>query len=247
MNQRSRLLIYERKEVLLLGVLAVLVAVFAFTFGIHLGKRVPPRGKAGSSTGSEVGSVKQIADQAPTRAEAQEKVAAASDVVDEALDEALRQEVAETGLKLDQPVQVELPRTTVAEKKAERKAERKAEKKPEKKVVSEAKVPSSVPYALQILAVPASDAGALEAEVQKLEKAGLQPWVRKADLGSKGIWYRVYHGRFATREEAETVGARLKGEGKISGFVTAKAPAGAPQADGGAAPAVDTHGKDHHE
>jgi len=231
MSQRSRLLIYERKEVVLLGILSVLVAIFAFTFGIHLGKRVPPKGKPASVEGSEVGHVNQISDQAPTRAEAQEKVAAAPGAAAEMMDEAIQAEVAAVGLKLDKPVQVELPKKTVAEKKAHAPAP--VEKKVSAPVASAVALTATLAtglargapqgaFTLQIFAFPVSDSASLQKGLAKLTAAGLQPWVRQVEIPSKGSWYRVQQGGFATLEAAEKAGAQLKSAGKIDGFVVTR-------------------------
>ena len=50
MEQKQRFFIYDRKEMGVLLFLGVMVAIFAFTLGVHLGKKValtrPRRGSA---------------------------------------------------------------------------------------------------------------------------------------------------------------------------------------------------------
>jgi hypothetical protein len=244
MSQRSRLLIYERKEVVLLGILTLLVAVFAFTFGIHLGKRVPPRTKPVAADGSSVGQVSQISDQAPTRAEAQEKVVEANAATGQILDQELKEEVGSAGLQLEKPVQVELPKKTIAEKKAA------AEKKPavEKKKTAphseaapassttsaglESALARSAPaglFTVQILSAPAAEAESLGKALGRFSAAGLHPWARRAEIPGKGSWIRLYLGGFATRDAAEKSASGWKKAGKVDGYVVAKSPAEAPK------------------
>jgi len=246
MSQRSRLLIYERKEVVLLGILTLLVAVFAFTFGIHLGKRVPPRTKPAAADGSSVGQVNQISDQAPTRAEAQEKVAEANAATGQILDQELKEEVGTSGLQLEKPVQVELPKKTIAEKKAaleKKKPARHAENAPAAATASglESALVRSAPagaFTVQALSAPAAEAESLGKALGRFSAAGLDPWARRAEIPGKGSWVRLYLGGFATREAAEKTASGWKASGKIDAYVVAKVPGEAPKS---------TPAGEHHE
>jgi len=232
MSQRSRLLIYERKEVILLGVLSLLVAVFAFTFGIHLGKRVPPKGKPATHDGSAVGHVNQISDQEPTRAEAQEKVPEAKAVAGQILDQTLKEEVSSSGLQLEKPVQVKLPKKTITEKKVILGMKGTTGKK----VVPENTQPTgdlasalarnapSGAFTVQILAAPASESERLGKSLARFSAAGLEPWARRAEIAGKGSWIRLYQGGFASRELAEKSAAGWKAAGTIDSYVVAKSP-----------------------
>ncbi|AMV71590.1 SPOR domain-containing protein [Desulfuromonas carbonis] len=60
------------------------------------------------------------------------------------------------------------------------------------------------------------DAGVLQA---RLAKKGFEAFVQQADLGSKGVWYRVFVGPLAGADAAEGVAARLKAEEKLSPLV----------------------------
>ena len=99
MERKSRVLIYERKEVLLLLGLAAMVGLFAFTFGVHLGKRVPTKAAAPEQAHSavhesEVPGVNSLPDHEPTRHEAQEQAAHADgdiEVFPDEVDPARRQ------------------------------------------------------------------------------------------------------------------------------------------------------------
>jgi DedD protein len=60
------------------------------------------------------------------------------------------------------------------------------------------------------------DAGVLQA---RLAKKGMEAYVQQANLGSKGIWYRVFVGPLASSTAAQQVAARLKAEEKLSPLV----------------------------
>ena len=47
MERKKRLFIYEGKELTVLVILGSTVAAFAFTLGVHLGKRVSPKPAGG--------------------------------------------------------------------------------------------------------------------------------------------------------------------------------------------------------
>lgn len=79
------------------------------------------------------------------------------------------------------------------------------------------------PATADVPAKPASESGGFtiqvrsspnEAEarqfVDSLKSAGFDAYVMRADLGAKGVWYRVRVGRFQTREEAQREVGKLR-------------------------------------
>ena len=107
-KSRQRMFIYDRKEVTVLTVLGVLVALFAFTLGVHLGKKV--RGGLGSWTGPDAQSVDTSTDKIPEPGDLTEQSKGAFGAVDDTLSHMLRDEVEKAGLKLDQGRQIDLPK-----------------------------------------------------------------------------------------------------------------------------------------
>jgi DedD protein len=63
------------------------------------------------------------------------------------------------------------------------------------------------------------DTGAAAAFKQKLDAKGYSLFVEQADLGSKGVWYRVYAGPYGDRAAAEQIALRLHQQEKISPLV----------------------------
>jgi hypothetical protein len=66
-----------------------------------------------------------------------------------------------------------------------------------------------------------ADAGARggRAAAAALASAGFDAYVVRADLGKRGVWYRVRVGRFATRDEARAAAAKLRGSGRAGNAI----------------------------
>jgi len=73
------------------------------------------------------------------------------------------------------------------------------------------------PFILQISSSRNPDeAGVL---LGKLEKKGYQCSIQQADLGAKGVWYRVFVGPAATRADADSLARRIKSDMKIDPLI----------------------------
>jgi cell division septation protein DedD len=57
------------------------------------------------------------------------------------------------------------------------------------------------------------------AAADALKAAGFDAYLMRADLGNRGVWYRVRVGRFASREEARQTAAKLRGSGRASAAI----------------------------
>lgn len=55
--------------------------------------------------------------------------------------------------------------------------------------------------------------------IKRLESYPLRPFVESADLGQKGVWYRVLAGPFATRDDADRAVVLLQEKEKLSAIV----------------------------
>jgi cell division septation protein DedD len=72
-------------------------------------------------------------------------------------------------------------------------------------------------YLVQAAAFPRrEDARALQT---KLAQKGYAAFTEEAQLGAKGVWYRVYVGPYATAGSADAAVARLKAEEKLAALV----------------------------
>ena len=237
MDQKQRFFIYDRKEMGVLLLLGLMVAVFAFTLGVHLGKRVAPKPDVSSTHQAEA--VETLPDQVPNRQELTEQGKGAQQAADESLNESLKEEVDRTGLRLDTARQVQLPEqplsqnagaTTDTKPSASPRPIKKAASSdaPKSAVDSESaqtdfaalrRVPPEGRFTLQIGSYPSLEEARDQSE--SLEALGLKPFVRPAEVKGRQ-WYRVYLDGFPNREMAEKAGARLLGQHKIEAYVVSK-------------------------
>lgn len=210
-QQKQKLFVYGRKEVLVLAGLGVWVAAFAFTLGVHLGKRVVP--KAPSPPGAEPTSASTLEDAAPNRQEIQEQAHALTEGIDETVAQELQEEVQREGLKLNKSRQVLLPgqaksanggATTL--KAVHGKGGHAAA--------------SGAVFTLQVGSFPTL--AEAEAEMKALETRGMKPFLKPSEVKGK-TWHRVYVGGYDTREQAQTAGKNYQEKQWIKSFIVAKA------------------------
>ena len=71
--------------------------------------------------------------------------------------------------------------------------------------VKPSEVPSSsleaIPFTIQVLS--SKDQNKAEKKLEEIKKKGYDAFISAKDLGDKGLWYRVYVGKFNTKQEAE--------------------------------------------
>ena len=70
-------------------------------------------------------------------------------------------------------------------------------------------------YTIQVVSVKKFDV-ALRV-VQKLRDAGLQPFIKNADLGARGRWYRVRVGHYRDKAEAQKALSGMRERLKLQG------------------------------
>ncbi len=239
MDKKQRFFIYDRKEVGVLMLLGVMVAVFAFTLGVHLGKRVMGgKTAAPHATPSEgVAPVAESSSHAETEQAMAQPTAVPSAMVaasEEALNEATHEEVTRTGIKLEDSKQLELPEKTRSknagathlkavpkEPVAETHTPEQKEAMAELNALNEkAKHAAKGAYTLQIGSY--SELKEAQDRIKDLEISGLSPRIHATDIKSKGRWYRIYLGGFATKAAAEKAGEKYRAQGMIDSFIVAK-------------------------
>jgi len=100
---------------------------------------------------------------------------------------------------------------------------------PKAEVIADVKTPTQTPapaqpqsattggFTLQVLS--AKDQNESEASVGRLKGASADAYVMRADLGGRGVWYRVRIGRYQSRAEAQAAGSKLVAAGRISTFI----------------------------
>ncbi len=231
-QQKRRLFIYDRKEVGVLILLGVGVALFAFTLGVHLGKQVVPKAIEAAGEVKPTEPLTTAQEQAPSRTEISQEVKHVPGAVDETLDQSLRDEIAKTGLQVEKPRQIELP-SKLKERTAEHKSGPKPELKTDHEVPHQApvkvtKITESVSsngpsrYTLQVGSYPSlRDA---EPELLKLNENGLRAEVREVEIVGKGKWFRLFVGQFDSVKDADKAGKSFRKERRIADFVVVRSP-----------------------
>lgn len=235
MDQKRRLFIYDRKEVGVLILLGVGVALFAFTLGVHLGKQVVPKAAETVGEAKPVDPLVPAESQAPSRVEISGEVKNVPAAVDETLDQSLRDEIAKTGMKVDQARQVELPREIHQEAKGPEVGNDESAPEPKKRAAADhgqreahpattavSERPVASRYTLQVGSYPSLREA--EPELLKLNENGLRAEVREVELAGKGKWFRLFVGQFESAKDAEKAGKSFKKERRIAEFVVVRAP-----------------------
>lgn len=214
MEQKQRFFIYDRKEMGVLLLLGVMVAIFAFTLGVHLGKRVGSHTLAAAPADAD--SVPTVPDKIPNRQELTEQSKGAQQAADESLNQALHDEVARTGIQVDTPHQVKLPEKPVSENAG---ATTGAAPQPEADAIALHRPVPVGKFTLQIGSYPTMEEARDQAD--SLEALGLKPVMRPADVKGKR-WYRLFAGNFNSKELAEKAGAQYVSQHMIDAFIVSK-------------------------
>jgi cell division protein FtsN len=202
MDKKPRFFIYDRREVAVLVLLGLMVAVFAFTLGVHLGKRAGGKKDSPALTDAAPKGVEAALEASPSEKEIEERARAKQPALNGVLNQATEEEIARTGVRLDAPRQVALPSETRAESKAVPTA------------------PASRRYVLQIGSYPSIIMA--QVQVHVLEARGFKPAIQKAQVAGMGTRFRVMIGDYLTRKEAEKAGALFKSEKKVDTFIVAR-------------------------
>lgn len=205
MDKKQRIFLYERKEILILGVLACLVALFSFTLGVHLGKKVTPA-KSTSAPSTQV-AIEGGRDAVPSNLELQEQQKLQQGAIDESLQKNLQKEVGTTGIRTDISRPVELPKETVAEKAGAQ--------PPMAPAVKAGK------YTLQVGSYLTEKEA--DERTHALDALGMKPFRGTGTVSGKQR-FRVYLGGFPTKREAEEAARRYQKDRVIDSFLVVPTP-----------------------
>ncbi len=231
MGNRQRFYIYGRKEVGVLLLLGTVVAIFAFTLGVHLGKKVGLEGPGGPTTEAEP--LGTTGDKTPGNQELAEQQKNVQEAAEETLNQSLHDEVAKRGVKLDVQRQIELPKESkkvpeaTAEKPLDTAAEKPEHVAPEETAgehghvaippAAETSSDEDGKFSIQVGSFPS--AGEANAQAELLRNKGLQPFTREVTVPKIGVRYRLFVGKFKTKPAAESAAQKYKEQGTIQSFV----------------------------
>ncbi|HKJ04751.1 MAG TPA: SPOR domain-containing protein [Geopsychrobacteraceae bacterium] len=225
----------ERKQALILLVLVLIVSLSSFTLGVMVGRRGAERDMAQSQ--SEQGRI-MVADspstQSATGVGEQIEGAPAEEEKLTFYDNLSRGETVPLGSGInlppeeepvtEPPSEVQVPATLEVAKVSPQ-----AESQPRpgngQASAGTPEIPKEIPraaaggtYSVQVGSFSSvADAGRLK---KSLMQKGYPVFIAEADLGAKGIWYRVRLGPFADAEEAKTALTIADKKDNIKGFVS---------------------------
>ncbi len=249
METKARLFVYDRKEMWVLMSLGAIVAIFAFTLGVHMGKRVAtpanplnevhqagPESGGAHTLGQDAKPVPTAPDLVPNRQELTEQGLGVNQAAEDSLSQALHGEVVKTGIKLDRNLPVDLPSQT--------KAETKSQPKPEASVAATDHTVQNVAEAEGVLPSPAtpeahkaeakkhvsftiqvgshSTEDEAKAQMDEINIHGVKATMKVVDLKAKGKWFRVYVGEYSSQLKADEMGASLKKQKIIESYIVSK-------------------------
>ncbi len=230
MEHKQTFFIYNRREMAVLILLGVLVTIFAFTLGVHFGKRAAIESRPKETAEAVVADTQN--DQLPNRQELTEQGKAVAQAVDESLNETLHDEVIKTGVKLNTPVPVDLPEKTRAVGNGATTAAAntlpptvKTGKPAPTPNEAEQTIPAALrpspggKYTLQVGSYPSVEEAKQQAET--LDAQGHKSFLRSAVVKGKGKWYRVFIGGYQSREGADQAGRMLKNKGVVNSYIVA--------------------------
>jgi cell division protein FtsN len=217
-EQKQRLFIYDRREMGVLVVLGVLVAAFAFTLGIHLGKKVGF--KTVEAPPPNASSIDTAPDKVPNRQELNEQSKGVQQATDEALNQALHDEVGRTGIKLDSPRQLALPEGPRTGNAGATNAVRGGNAEAFESIAAVQRKAIAGKFCLQVGSYP--ELNPARDLVDALEALGLKPLLRAAEVKGRGRWFRVYLGGYESKEEADQAGTRYQTQHVVDSYVVTK-------------------------
>jgi cell division septation protein DedD len=205
-NQTQQIFIFTRREILILVTLGVMLGLFAFTLGVHLGKKVGVSEHI--SEAQVVSTVTSVPDRLPSSNEFHVHSKTVETNVDGLLSEELQAEVKKTGIHIDQPRQMHLPKNTVSANAGA--------------TTPLSHLKKEIKFTLQIGSFPSVDEAAHA--MHNYKKSDLHPFLKEVKVKGKGKWYRVYLGEFPSQEEADSAGKKYKAQKLVPSYVVSRVP-----------------------
>ncbi len=189
LEPKQHFFLYDRKEMILLVFLGMMISFFTFTLGIHLGKNTRLKK---SEKSPYLDSMHPLDDQSPSLTEFTEKGRGIETLLEESLNAELRHEVQSSGIQFDHRLALTLPELTKAE-------------------TSNSNHQTQL-YSLQVGSYPTQN-DALN-QIKSLKGYQLRPVLQEIQIKEKGKWYRVYLKGYPTRDQAKLFASQLQ-KGKI--------------------------------
>ena len=228
----------EKRQAVILLVLVLAVSLASFTLGVIVGRRGAERDLARKMSQTEkvlVAQVPEVPTAVPPTAKTAPETPAEQPVQKEqklSFYDDLGKETVPLGSGINLPPAVEkapeevqppidLPEQKIVKKTTEEAVAKSADVAPETQSVEATGMPKVVAdgsHAVQIGSFgTAGDAISLK---KKMLAKGYPAFVAEADLGKKGLWYRVRIGPYVDATAAKTAQSLLEKKEKIKGFIS---------------------------
>jgi len=231
MDPKLKYWVFDRKEGALLFLIIAVVGALAFTVGVHYGKQYALPSAHEKEPFEEPAALKTQTEKLPQERDLDFHAKDAARKAQVSIEKSLQEEVVRTGIKLEKPLAVDLPRSL---KKPQ----------PQKKIVIAVHhapepvqtAPEVAKQALQSITQDAMSRALPEGkytlqigvyqkmedtrdQLKAFESLGIKPTLRVSKTS-----FRLYHGGFSTTNEAEDAGKALLNQGKIESFVVVNRP-----------------------
>lgn len=214
MEKTEKFFIFTWKELIVIVLLVLTLVGFFFTLGLHYGKKI-----GGPAEHAQVNDEGEKLEESPESLPARETLEMGAQhektVGADTIKEATKEEVAETGVKIDQPKAVALPTEKVAAKHEEKTEAAHEEKHAEHAEPVEAKGSFSIQLGSYTSKKEAQQ------KVKVFSKKGVDTSIRTAEVNHQ-TRYRVVIAGFKTKAAADQRGKDLKHKHKIDNFVVIK-------------------------
>lgn len=194
MEDQNKLFVFERKEVVLIFVFIVLIAVIAFTLGVRTGKSLSLKADGYTKKDQEMIDLKSVTEEKvdeilPTEDTPKEESPLQQNDIDQRIKEEM-QKLAEERVTVS-------PRDNSKEEES-----LKEEVEVNETSTTEAKNPYAGKYTVQLSAHKSQESAQEFADAFIIK--GYDMIINEANIPGKGKWYRVSIGLFDTRQEALT-------------------------------------------
>ncbi len=219
MQKSEKFFIFSWKELTVIVLLVIISLGFFFTLGLHYGKKIHPQSET-AETQEAAPKVTEGPETLPTEEALDEASQHAAATAQETIKAATQEELDQSGLKVDRPKAVDLPKEKTVGKSAPYEVAKKAEKAAEKS--EEEAAPAATPvgrFAIQLGSYATQKEAT--AKISIYQKRGLHTETRTAVVNGQ-TRYRVVVPGFKTKALADQKGKELHGKKKVENFIVIK-------------------------
>jgi cell division protein FtsN len=200
MQKSEKFFIFSWKELLVIALLILTIVGFFFTLGLHYGKKLHAEVPV---TEAPAAKLEESPEAVPPKDTLDKGSQNADQASQDAIKTATEEAVANTGLKMDQPKPVDLPKDL-----------------PKEKVEPKAEEVTTPHYGVQLGSYTSQKEA--KQKVKIFLKRGMKPEIRTAEVNGE-TRFRVVLPGFKNRASAEMRGKELKSRRKIESFVVIRA------------------------